>query len=98
VIAIIPARGGSQRIPKKNIKEFCGKPIIAYSIQTALRSRLFDQIIVSTDSPEIWKVAEAWGADTIVNRSVYASQDKIGTQAVAREVLEQWVDPMPAQT
>jgi len=52
-IAIIPARGGSKRIPRKNIKEFCGKPIIAYSIETALKSGLFDRVIVSTDDEKI---------------------------------------------
>ena len=57
-IAIITARGGSKRIPKKNIKEFCGDPIIAYSIRVALESRLFDEVMVSTDSVEIAEIAE----------------------------------------
>ena len=56
-IAIITARGGSKRIPKKNIKEFCGKPIVAYSIEAALNSKVFDEIMVSTDSNEIANIA-----------------------------------------
>jgi N-acylneuraminate cytidylyltransferase len=56
-IAVIPARGGSKRIPGKNIKEFCGKPMIGYSIEVAIRSRLFDQIVVSTDDAEIARIA-----------------------------------------
>jgi len=62
-VAIIPARGGSKRIPRKNIKEFHGKPLIAYSIQTAKVSNLFDRIIVSTDDEEIAEIARHYGAD-----------------------------------
>ncbi len=62
-IAIIPARGGSTRIPKKNIKDFLGKPIIAYSIETAKKSNLFDSVIVSTDDEEIASVARKYGAE-----------------------------------
>lgn len=58
-IAIITARGGSKRIPKKNIKDFCGKPILAYSIEAALKSELFQEVMVSTDSEEIAEVARA---------------------------------------
>lgn len=61
-IAIIPARGGSKRIPKKNIVDFCGKPMIAWTIEAALQANLFDQVLVSTDSQEIAEVAEAFGA------------------------------------
>ena len=57
-IAIITARGGSKRIPKKNIKDFCGKPIIAYSIEAAISSKLFDEVMVSTDSEEIAEIAK----------------------------------------
>ena len=57
ILAIIPARGGSKRIPKKNIKEFCGRPVIAWPIGAALRSRCFDEVMVSTDSEEIAAVA-----------------------------------------
>ena len=62
-LAIIPARGGSKRIPRKNIKDFCGKPIIAYSIETAIKSGLFDKVIVSTDDEEIAEVARRYGAE-----------------------------------
>jgi len=66
-LAIIPARGGSKRIPKKNIKDFLGKPIIAYSIETALKSKLFCKVIVSTDDDEIAQMAKKWGAEVIVS-------------------------------
>ncbi len=62
-VAIIPARGGSKRIPKKNIKDFYGKPLIAYSIETALRSGIFSEVIVSTDSKEIAHIAKHYGAN-----------------------------------
>lgn len=61
-IAIITARGGSKRIPKKNIKEFCGKPIIAYSIEAALKSGIFSEVMVSTDSHKIAEIARSYGA------------------------------------
>ena len=61
-LAIIPARGGSKRIPRKNIKEFCGKPILTYSIDAALKKKLFDEIMVSTDDEEIAKIAQDYGA------------------------------------
>ena len=67
-IVIIPARGGSQRIKKKNIKDFCGKPIIAYSIEAAKKSKIFDRIIVSTDSDEIANVSKKWGAEAPFKR------------------------------
>ena len=63
-IAIIPARGGSKRIPRKNIKDFCGKPMIAYAITAAKKSGLFEHIVVSTDDKEIAQIAEACGAQT----------------------------------
>lgn len=59
-IAVIPARGGSKRIPRKNIKEFFGRPMIAWSIEAAQKSQLFDHIIVSTDDPEIAFIAKFW--------------------------------------
>ena len=74
-IAIIPARGGSKRIPRKNIKEFLGKPIIAYSIQAALESNLFDEVIVSTDDAEIAEIAKQLGAKVPFTRSKEASDD-----------------------
>lgn len=64
-IAIIPARGGSKRIPKKNIKQFCGKPMIAYSIDAAYKSNLFDRVIVSTDDESIEKLAQRYGVEVI---------------------------------
>tara|TARA_Y100000590_G_scaffold427906_1_gene538631 strand:+ start:2388 stop:3062 length:675 start_codon:yes stop_codon:yes gene_type:complete len=74
-IAIIPARGGSKRIPKKNIKNFCGKPLILYSIETAIESNLFDDIIVSTDSKEIASLAKKNGATVKSYRSYELSDD-----------------------
>ncbi len=74
-IAIIPARGGSKRIPKKNIKLFHGKPLIAYSIETALKSKLFDKVIVSTDDEEIAKVAKEYGAEVPFVRPKELSDD-----------------------
>lgn len=62
-LAVIPARGGSKRIPRKNIKEFCGKPMIAWSIKIAFKSRLFDHVIVTTDDDEIAEVARGHGAE-----------------------------------
>ena len=62
-LAIITARGGSKRIPQKNIKEFCGKPILAYSIEAALATGVFDTVMVSTDSEEIAEVAKKYGAN-----------------------------------
>ncbi len=89
-IAIIPARGASKRIPRKNIKEFCGKPIIAYSIETALQSGLFDQVIVSTDDEEIADVAREYGADVPFMRPDELSDDFVGTDDVFLHALE-WV-------
>lgn len=86
-IAIITARGGSKRIPKKNIKPFCGKPIIAYSIEAALESGIFDEVMVSTDSEEIAKVAEQYGASVPFMRSKEASNDWAITADVLREVI-----------
>jgi N-acylneuraminate cytidylyltransferase len=87
-IAIIPARGGSKRIPKKNIKEFCGKPIIAYSIEAALASNLFDEVMVSTDDEEITKVAKQYGANIPFKRSKETSNDFAILNDVINEVLE----------
>jgi len=81
-IAVIPARGGSKRIPRKNIKHFCGKPIIAWSIVTARASGLFDHIIVSTDDAEIAEVAKQWGAEVPFMRPADLSNDDAGTTAV----------------
>ncbi len=89
-IVIITARGGSKRIPKKNIKDFCGKPIIAYSIEAALKSKLFDEVMVSTDSEEIADVAKQFGADVPFMRSEENSGDFTPTAAVLDEVLAQY--------
>ncbi len=86
-IAIIPARGGSKRIPGKNIRDFCGKPIIAYSIQAALDSDLFEQVIVSTDSQDIADVAVQYGAQVPFLRPADLSGDIIGTNDVVIHAL-----------
>ena len=89
-IAIITARGGSKRIPKKNIKEFCGKPIIAYSIEAALKSDIFDEVMVSTDSEEIADIARQYGANVPFMRSAKTSDDYATTSDVIMEVLEKY--------
>lgn len=86
-LAIIPARGGSKRIPRKNIRSFCGKPIIAYSIEAALKSRCFDEVMVSTDDEEIASVARASGAVVPFLRSADASNDHAGLEDVIAEVI-----------
>lgn len=87
-IAIITARGGSKRIPRKNIKEFCGKPIIMYSIEAALQSGIFDEVMVSTDDREIAEVARAAGAQVPFMRSEESAGDHASTDDVIMEVLE----------
>lgn len=89
-LAIITARGGSKRIPKKNIKEFCGKPIIAYSIGAALDSGVFDEVMVSTDSEEIAEIARKYGASVPFMRSEAASDDYATTADVIIEVLNEY--------
>jgi pseudaminic acid cytidylyltransferase len=86
-VAIITARGGSKRIPRKNIKDFLGKPIIAYSIEIALNSGLFDYVMVSTDDDEIAGVAERYGAQVPFIRSKQTADDFTGTADVVLEVL-----------
>lgn len=86
-IAIITARGGSKRVPKKNIREFCGKPILSYSIQAALSCNLFNEVMVSTDSREIADIAEAYGAKVPFLRSLATSGDYATTSDVLIEVL-----------
>ena len=87
-IAIIPARGGSKRIPRKNIKNFLGKPIIAYSIRAALESGLFDEVMVSTDDEEIAEIARQCGANVPFARSQENANDYATTVDVLIEVLE----------
>lgn len=89
-IAMITARGGSKRIPRKNIKEFCGKPIIAYSIEAALASGVFDTVMVSTDDEEIAEVAKQYGAEVPFYRSEKTSNDFATTADVILEVLEEY--------
>src|SRR5690242_889142 len=86
-IAIIPARGGSKRIPRKNIKLFFGKPIIAYSIEAALNSGLFDEIMVSTDDEEIASISQKYGANVPFFRSARNADDYATTYDVIKEVL-----------
>ena len=75
IIAIITARGGSKRIPRKNIKEFMGKPMLAYAVEAALGSNIFDEVMVSTDSKEISKIAERYGAKVPFLRSESTSKN-----------------------
>ena len=89
-LAIIPARGGSKRIPRKNIRPFLGKPIIAYSIETALNSDLFEEVMVSTDDDEIIEVAKEYGASVPFKRSAENADDYATTADVILEVLQQY--------
>ena len=89
-IAIIPARGGSKRIPKKNIKSFLGKPILAYSIEAALKSGLFDEVMVSTDSEEVAEVARSYGAKVPFLRSENNANDFAVLADVVKEVLQEY--------
>ena len=87
-IAIIPARGGSKRIPRKNIKEFFGKPLIAYSIEIALSSGLFSKVVVSTDDEEIAKVAKEYGAEVPFMRSAELSDDFATSGDVVKDAIK----------
>lgn len=89
-LCIIPARGGSKRIPGKNIRDFLGKPIIAYSIEAAFSSDLFDEVMVSTDDEKIASVAEKFGAKVPFMRSKRNADDFAGTADVLIEVLDQY--------
>ena len=86
-LAIIPARGGSKRIPGKNIRDFLGKPIISYSIDSAIQSELFDEVMVSTDSEEIKRISENFGAKVPFLRSSETSNDFAGVAEVVSEVI-----------
>jgi len=86
-LAIIPARGGSKRIPRKNVKEFCGKPILAYSVEAALEAGIFDEVMVSTDDEEIARLAEQFGARVPFMRSEKTAGDFATTADVISEVL-----------
>lgn len=89
-IVIITARGGSKRIPRKNIRPFCGKPIIAYSIEAALLAQCFDEVMVSTDDTEIAEIAKHYGAQVPFYRSVAASDDHATSADVIIEVLSEY--------
>lgn len=89
-LAIITARGGSKRIPRKNIKEFCGKPILAYSIEAAIASGVFDMVMVSTDDEEIAEIARRYGAEVPFYRSEATSNDYATTNDVILEVLDEY--------
>lgn len=89
-LAVIPARGGSKRIPRKNIKQFHGKPILAYSVEAAIQSQLFDEVMVSTDDEEIASIAKQYGASVPFLRSVEASDDYATTADVMLEVVERY--------
>ena len=90
-IAIIPARGGSKRIPKKNIKDFLGKPIIAYSIEMAVSCKLFDKVIVSTDDQEIKDVAIKYGAEVPFIRPKQIADDFTGIHEVIGQAVK-WLE------
>lgn len=89
-LAIITARGGSKRIPRKNIKKFCGKPILHYSIQAALDAGIFDEVMVSTDDKEIAEIAKAAGARVPFFRSEQTANDFASTDDVIMEVLSEY--------
>ena len=87
-VAIIPARGGSKRILRKNVKEFCGKPMIAWSIEAAVQSGCFSRVVVSTDDIEIADVARQFGAEIPFMRPAALSNDHTGTISVIRHAVE----------
>lgn len=89
-LCIIPARGGSKRIPRKNIKPFMGKPIISYSIEAAKASGLFDEVMVSTDDEEFAEVARQYGASVPFYRSEATANDFAGTEDVILEVINEY--------
>ncbi|GFE58479.1 cytidylyltransferase domain-containing protein [Geobacter sp. AOG1] len=88
VLAVIPARGGSKGLPGKNIKELCGKPLIAWSIEAGRESRYIDRLVVSTDSDEIANIARSYGAEVPFKRPEYLATDTATTFAVLQHALE----------
>ena len=90
-ICIIPARGGSKRIPRKNIKKFCGKPIISWSIEAALKCKCFSRVIVSTDDDEIAEISKIYGAEVPFKRSESLSDDYTGTLPVIKNAIN-WLE------
>ena len=95
-VAIIPARGGSKRIPRKNIKDFFGKPMIAWSIEAALKSNCFDRVIVSTDDQEIAEIAKKYGAEVPFIRAAELSDDHAGTTPVIKQAIQWLTDNLQA--
>lgn len=91
-IAVIPARGGSKRIPRKNIRSFCGKPMIGWSIEAALNSGCFDHVMVSTDDTEIADVALTFGAEVPYVRPTALSDDHTGTIPVVAHGVQWAID------
>lgn len=91
-IAVIPARGGSKRIPRKNIRDFCGKPMIAWSIEAAQASGCIDKVVVSTDDPEIADVARAHGAEVPFLRPADLADDYAGTTVVVQHAVKSLCD------
>lgn len=91
-IAVIPARAGSKRIPRKNIRPFAGKPIIAYSIEVAHSVGLFDKIVVSTDDEEIAEVARKFGAETPFMRPPELADDFAGTNLVVKHAIDWFIE------
>lgn len=87
-LCVIPARGGSKRIPRKNIRDFCGKPMIAWSIDAAIKSECFDRIIVSTDDKEIAAIAKRYGAEIPFMRPAQLADDYTGTTAVISHAID----------
>lgn len=90
-LAVIPARGGSKRIPRKNIKPFCGKPMLARSIEAALQSGCFDQVVVSTDDAEIADVSRQFGATVPFMRPQELSDDYVGTAPVVSHAIKWFI-------
>ena len=89
-VAIVPARGGSKRLPRKNIRDFAGKPILAWSVETALQSELFETVMVSTDDEQVAAIARSHGAQTPFPRSPIAASDTATLSEALREVLLQY--------
>lgn len=90
-VAIIPARGGSKRIPRKNIKFFCGKPMVAWSIEAAMKCTTLDRIIVSTDDEEISEIVQRYGAEAPFVRPKVLSGDHVGTTEVVAHAID-WLN------
>lgn len=97
IIAIIPARGGSKRLPGKNIKDLAGKPMIAWTIEAAIQSDIFDHILVSTDDEEIAKISKAFGANVPFLRPAEISTDHATTNDVVTHMVD-WIENKYGQT